>query len=191
MNVKECNPPLIYYSIFKTKIGWCGLLRSERGILRIFIGCPKSGQLLKQITHEFGNNIVRAPAKEAMVDKIKRYCAGEKVIFDKSAVDWSLLTPFQKSVFKEAMKIPYGAVEAYSGLARKSGCPNGSRAVGNALAKNPFPLVVPCHRIIRGDGRLGGFSAWGGIALKERLLKLEGVMINGWVESSMKKEKSM
>ena len=153
------------------------MLRSERGILRLFIGCSKREQLLKQITHEFGNSIVRTPAKEDMVAKIKRYCAGEKVIFDKCALDWSLLTLFQQRVFKEAKKIPYGAVEAYSGLARKSGCPNGSRAVGNALAKNPFPLVVPCHRIIRGDGRLGGFSAWGGIALKERLLKLEGVKV--------------
>lgn len=177
MRVKECNPPLIDYSLFKTKIGWCGLLRSEKGILRLFIGCPKRGQLLKQITHEFGNSIVRTPATGEMIDKIKRYCAGEKVIFDECAVDRSLLTPFQQKVLKAAMKIPYGAVETYSGLARKAACPNGSRAVGNALAKNPFPLVVPCHRIIRGDGRLGGFSAWGGIALKERLLKLEGVKV--------------
>ena len=179
MSVKECNPPLIYYSIFKTKIGWCGLLRSEKGILRLFIGCPKREQLLKQILHDFGNSVVRAPVEEDMVDKIKRYCSGEKVVFDKCALDWSLLTPFQQRVLKEAMKIPCGAVETYSGLARKSGCLNGSRAVGNALAKNPFPLVVPCHRIIRGDGRLGGFSAWGGITLKEKLLKLEGVMFNG------------
>ena len=175
MSGKEYDTPLILYSIFKTKIGWCGLLRSEKGILRLFIGCPKRGQLLKQITHEFGNSIMRAPVEEDMVDKIKRYCSGEKVVFDKCALDWSLLTPFQQRVLKEAMKIPCRTTETYSGLARKSGCLNGSRAVGNALAKNPFPLVVPCHRIIRGDGRLGGFSAWGGIALKERLLKLEGV----------------
>ena len=176
MRMKECKSSLIYYSLFKTKIGWCGLLRSESGIVRIFIGCPKREQLLKQILHDFGNSVVRAPAAVDMVDKIKRYCSGEKVVFDKCAVDWSLLTPFQQRVFKEAMKIPFGVVETYSGLARKSGCPNGSRAVGNALAKNPFPLVVPCHRIVRKTGEPGGFSAWGGIALKERFLKLEGVM---------------
>ena len=127
MRVKECNPPLIDYSLFKTKIGWCGLLRSEKGILRLFIGCPKRGQLLKQITHEFGNSVVRTPATGEMIDKIKRYCAGEKVIFDECAVDRSLLTPFQQKVLKAAMKIPYGAVETYSGLARKAACPNGSR----------------------------------------------------------------
>jgi len=179
MSGKEYDTPLILYSIFKTKIGWCGLLRSEKGILRLFIGCPKREQLLKQILHDFGNSVVKAPATGEIINRIKRYCSGEKVIFDKCVVDWSLLTPFQQRVFKEAMKIPCGAVETYSGLARKSGCPNGSRAVGNALAKNPFPLVVPCHRIIRGDGRLGGFSAWGGITLKEKLLKLEGVMFTG------------
>ena len=167
----------VTHALFKTKIGWCGLLRSERGILRLFIGYPKREQLLKQITKEFGNSIVKTPATGEMIHKIKGFCAGEKVIFSKCAVGWSILTPFQKRVFKETLKIPYGTTETYSGLARKSGCPNGSRAVGNALANNPFPLVVPCHRIIRRDGRLGGFSAWGGIALKERLLKLEGVNV--------------
>jgi len=175
MKCKRYDISIIFYSLFKTTIGWCGLLRSERGILRLFIGCPKREQLLKQILQEFGNSIVRAPATGEMIDKIKSYCSGEKVIFDKCAVDWSLLSPFQQKVFKAAIRIPYGTVETYASLARKVGCPNGSRAVGNALARNPFPLVVPCHRIIRGDGKLGGFSAWGGIALKERLLNLEGV----------------
>ncbi len=191
MSLKESKLPLVCYSLFKTRIGWCGLLKSESGISRIFIGYPQQEQLLKRITHEFGNRIVRAPAKEDLVDEIKSYCSGEKIIFDKRALNWFLVTSFQRRVFKAAMRIPYGTTETYSGLAQKSGCPNGSRAVGNALADNPFPLVVPCHRIIRGDGRLGGFSARGGILLKERLLKLEGVMINGWVESSMKKKKSM
>ena len=167
----------VTYALFKTNIGRCGLLRSERGILRLFIGYPKREQLLKQITKEFGNSIVKTPTPGEMIRKIKGFCAGEKVIFDKCDLDWSFISPFQKRVFKETMKVPYGAVETYSGLARKAGCPDGSRAVGNALANNPFPLVVPCHRIIRTDGRMGGFSAWGGVALKERLLKLEGVKI--------------
>lgn len=175
MSSKEGDLSCIPYALFKTRIGWCGLLRSKRGILRLFIGYLEREQLLKQILNEFGNSIKKSPATGDIIDKIKRYCSGEKIIFDKYAVDWSLLTPFQRKVLKATMKVPYGTVETYGGLAKKAGCPSASRAVGGALARNPFPLVIPCHRIVKGNGSLGGFSAGGGIALKERLLKLEGV----------------
>lgn len=168
----------MHYSMFKTTIGWCGLLRWERGIVRLYIGCPEREKLLNQITRECGHSVLRAPAKGELVDRIKSYCSGEKVFFDPCDLDWSFKTSFQKRVYQAVMNIPYGTTETYGGLARKCDCPSGSRAVGNALASNPFPLVVPCHRIIRRDGRLGGFSAWGGVALKESLLKLEGVMIH-------------
>jgi methylated-DNA-[protein]-cysteine S-methyltransferase len=108
-----------------------------------------------------------------VIDKIKRYCSGENVSFAGCKMDWSSLSPFQQKVLKPAMKIPYGTVETYGSLARKIGCPRGSRAVGSALAQNPFPLVIPCHRIIRGDGKPGGFSAGGGVVLKKKLLQME------------------
>jgi methylated-DNA-[protein]-cysteine S-methyltransferase len=88
-------------------------------------------------------------------------------------MDWSSLTPFQHKVLKETMKIPYGTVTTYGNLSLKIRCPGGFRAVGNALAKNPFPLLVPCHRIVRSDGKIGGFSAGRGKKLKEKLLRME------------------
>jgi len=174
MSNKNRYYPLRSYTIFKTRIGWCGVVNAQKGALRILIGYPKQKQLLIQILHEFGTNVIKAPTTGGIVEKIKRYFSGEKG-FLRCAIDWSSLSPFQRKVFKVAMKVPYGTIETYGNLAKKAGCPNGSRAVGRALSRNPFSLVIPCHRIIRGDGTLGGFSAVGGIKLKRKLLKLEGV----------------
>lgn len=190
MNSKKSNLSPVCYSVFKTAIRWCGLLRSKKGIIiRLFVGYKERDQLLKQILHEFGSGLERTPATGEIMDKIKRYCSGEKIIFEKNDLNWSLLTPFQQKVFKAAMRIPYGTVETYASLARKAGCPNSSRAVGNALARNPFPLLIPCHRIVRGDGKLGGFSAGGGIALKRKLLELEKLSVANRIKSGAKKGK--
>lgn len=80
-------------------------------------------------------------------------------------------TEFQKLVWKETMKIPYGYTATYKEIAERIGNPKSYRAVGNALGKNPLPIIIPCHRVIKGDGKLGGFT--GGINLKKFLLKLE------------------
>ena len=84
---------------------------------------------------------------------------------------------FEKSVLREVKKIPFGKTASYKEIARKAGRPQSFRAVGRAVAKNPIPLVIPCHRVIRSDGTLGGFSAVGGKRLKKRMLELEGIKI--------------
>jgi len=108
-----------------------------------------------------------------IIQKLRHYCSGQKVSLSRVPMDWSSLTPFERKVLRAAARIPYGSVVTYGGLARKIGSPRSARAVGNALAKNPFPLFVPCHRIIKGDGSIGGFSARKGIILKKRLLNME------------------
>ena len=82
-------------------------------------------------------------------------------------------TDFQVSVWKEIAKIPYGEIRTYKDLAIAIGKPNSSRAVANACGKNPYPLTIPCHRVIRTDGKLGGYSGEGGIKIKKKLLKQE------------------
>ena len=84
-------------------------------------------------------------------------------------------TPFEKNIWDTAQKIPYGQTLTYGELASKSGYPRACRAAGNALGKNPLILIIPCHRIIKSDGRLGGFSA--GLNLKKRLLDLESARV--------------
>ena len=172
INEERCHF-FITYSLFPTAIGWCGALTAQSGLLRLYVGYTKRNQLLNQMVGVVGCSMEKVPATGVVIDTIKRYCSGEKVSFEGCKMDWSSLSPFQQKVLKAAMKIPYGSVETYGSLARKVGCPRGSRAVGNALAHNPFPLVIPCHRIIRGDGKPGGFSAAGGVVLKNKLLEME------------------
>ena len=84
-------------------------------------------------------------------------------------------TNFQRTVWKEISKIPFGETRTYKDLAIAISKPNSSRAVANACGKNPYPVIIPCHRVIRSDGKLGGYSGVGGVKKKKELLKLENV----------------
>jgi methylated-DNA-[protein]-cysteine S-methyltransferase len=108
---------------------------------------------------------------------IKNYFAGKVTHFGARdldvPLDLSFHTPFRQAVLDACRKVPYGNTASYQDLARAVGSPNATRAVGTAMANNPMPLIVPCHRILRADGSLGGFSAPDGANLKRRLLNLE------------------
>ena len=171
-NLKD-NQSSTSYTLFKINIGWCGVIENKKGMRRILIGYSNQNQLIEHITEEFGKVLTKKNPTGKLIKSIKRYCLGEKISFEIYKMDWSSLTPFQYAVLNETMKIPYGTVDTYGSLARKIGFPRGFRAVGNALSKNPFPLLVPCHRVVRGDGTIGGFSAGGGKKLKENLLRME------------------
>jgi methylated-DNA-[protein]-cysteine S-methyltransferase len=90
-------------------------------------------------------------------------------------VDLSVVGPFERRVLEQLRAIPRGQVRTYREVARALGRPGAARAVGQACARNPIPLIIPCHRVVRSDGRLGGYSLRGGVALKRRLLVWEGV----------------
>ena len=105
--------------------------------------------------------------------QIRRFLEGEAVDFSLSALDVNICGAFQQSVLRLAFQIPRGKVSTYGALADRLGRPRAARAVGTALARNPFPIVIPCHRAIRGDGTLGGFG--GGLEMKRALLEMEGV----------------
>jgi len=105
--------------------------------------------------------------------RLRAFCAGEDVVFDLSVVDLDRCGPFQRAVLRAEHGIPRGSVSTYGRIAARIGHPGASRAVGTALARNPFPLVVPCHRAVREGGALGRFR--GGAAMKRRLLEMEGV----------------
>jgi len=109
-------------------------------------------------------------------ERIAKLYFGKKENVDLSLLNLSKLTDFSAKVLKQAYKIPRGKVATYSGLAAKLGKPRAARAVGTALANNPFPVIIPCHRVIRADGSLGGFG--GGLEMKRELLDREGVALN-------------
>jgi methylated-DNA-[protein]-cysteine S-methyltransferase len=116
------------------------------------------------------------PAIAELGGQIQRFLRGEAVRFDLEVVALDRCSAFQRRVLSAEHEIPRGWVSTYGRIARHLGVPGGARAVGRALAHNPFPLIVPCHRAIQSDGGLGGFQ--GGLEMKRALLKLEGVKVS-------------
>ena len=115
----------------------------------------------------------KTPLLEGAEAQLLEYCAGERQVFDLPLDPAG--TQFQKKVWAALRDIPFGEVRSYADLARAVNCPRGFRAVGGANARNPLPILIPCHRVIGADGGLGGYL--GGAALKRALLEGEGVKI--------------
>jgi len=149
---------------------------SEIKIQRIFLSDPeqnseiKARESFKQI--ELGSNSSIA----LLGEKIQRFLKGEKVEFDLDLLDFNRCLQIQKRVLIAEYGIPRGWVSTYKRIANHIGIFNGARVVGNALARNPFPIVIPCHRAIKTNGNLGGYQ--GGINMKRKLLEMEGIEIS-------------
>lgn len=117
-----------------------------------------------------------SPVVADLVGRMGRFLAGEAVDFDLGIVALEQCSVFQARVLRAEYRIPRGWVSTYGGIARHLGVPRGARAVGGALARNPFPIIIPCHRAVRSDGRLGGFQ--GGLEMKRALLAFEGIEVS-------------
>ena len=127
-----------------------------------------------QVVTLFPNSQTAACSEiDAIADDIERFFSGEDLQFSLEIVRMDLYSEFQQEVLRAEHGIPRGAVSTYQRIARHVGRPRGARAVGNALAMNPFPLIIPCHRAIRTDLYIGGYQ--GGIKMKRTLLKMEGI----------------
>lgn len=157
--------------VFETCLGWMAVVGSPFGLQRVILPhCSKSA-ILEQISQNswsLGDN--KYPELSGLAKDIRRYLEGKEVAFH-YRLDLMTATEFQKRVWCVVKRIPYGQTRSYLWVAGVLGLPGGARAVGQALARNPLPIIVPCHRVINSDGSLGGFS--GGIELKWRLLQIE------------------
>ncbi|HEY5139779.1 MAG TPA: methylated-DNA--[protein]-cysteine S-methyltransferase [Methylococcales bacterium] len=177
-------------SIFPTKWGYFGLAATENGVLktclplksrsavekemvkvgRMGIGCSHQSSLKGWYYEEPTFPKWLKPLEEA----ITAYFEGTySSIFTEIPVDLSMVNPFGRAVLTACRQIPCGQTLTYTQLAKLAGKPKAIRAVATAVANNPIPLIIPCHRVIRSDGGLGGFSAPGGIKCKQKLLDLE------------------
>ena len=114
------------------------------------------------------------PAIATAIDRLKSALAGEPASLAEVALDLDRIPEFDGRVYQSARTIPSGRVRTYGEIAAEVGVPGAAREVGAALARNPFPLIVPCHRVVAAGGKLGGFSAAGGAITKRRLLEIEG-----------------
>jgi len=147
-----------------------GLGGSESGLALLTL--PKSSReaVLSEIK-EFANDAVEdTSAFHDLTHRLQSYFDGEKASFPDS-LDLSGATAFYQNVWNATRSIPYGETRTYAWVAQQIGNPRASRAVGGALARNPLPIIVPCHRVVASNGNLGGFG--GGLALKKRLIELE------------------
>jgi len=161
----------IYRSVFPAAFGWCGLVAGEKELKRFILPLHSKELVISIIsfpTHERSNLLIEAQKM------VKNYFKGKKVAFD-LPLDRSGFSSFQEQVYALTKMIPYGEVKTYGKIALGIGKPKASRAVGAALSQNPLPLFIPCHRVIRKDGGLGGFSCPDGVRMKTTLLTLEGV----------------
>lgn len=164
------------FALFETPIGSCGI--AWRGDRIVGTSLPESTSDLtaRRITARFPDLLERAPSPAArtMIGAIVRLLEGEAVAFDTSPLDLDGMDAFEAAVYEVALAIPPGETRTYGDIARSIGAPGAARAVGRALGRNPFPIVIPCHRVMAAEGGSGGFSAPGGIDTKLKMLNIEG-----------------
>jgi O-6-methylguanine DNA methyltransferase len=163
----------LYYDSIDLPIGPAFAAATREGLCLLDLNPPSFGEFMEDVEARFGAKPVEdgRPFLTLWRD-LKSYFAGEPVSFTQKL--YLRGTDFQKTVWRELLKIPYGNVRSYKWLAAMAGNPKAARAVGNALNGNKIPVIIPCHRIIESSGGLGGFGS--GIELKKRLLQLEGVL---------------
>ena len=163
------------YAIFLTAWGWAGFVADRKG-LRIFI-LPEERKedVLFRIRKELKCNSLFENNRgwESLIKKVKEYYSGKKIDFTDCRLYLDIYTNFQKKILQTVKGIPYSEIRTYKETAEAAGYPRAYRAVGNTMRNNPLPLIIPCHRVIKSDGSLGGFSGKEGIALKRKMIGLE------------------
>jgi O-6-methylguanine DNA methyltransferase len=161
------------YVIFKTKFGYFGLAGTESALCRTYLPEPNSTSLRRRLQKDLPGAEFDENYFEDLQEQITGYFEGARVDFSRVPVALDGLSVFSRKVLTACKKVKTGRTITYAELAKKADRPNASRAVGGTMARNPLPLIIPCHRVIRTDGKMGGFSAPGGIFLKKKMLKLE------------------
>ncbi|HEY9498463.1 MAG TPA: methylated-DNA--[protein]-cysteine S-methyltransferase [Terrimesophilobacter sp.] len=161
----------IAYRTIDTPVGVLLLAATERGIVRVAFESEGHDAVLAVLADKVSPRILKSPRRlDAPATELDEYFAGRRTAFD-LPLDLSLSKGFRRDVLEHLRNIGYGHTESYSEVALAAGNPRAVRAVGSACATNPLPVVVPCHRVLRSDGSLGGYL--GGLEAKRTLLALE------------------
>jgi methylated-DNA-[protein]-cysteine S-methyltransferase len=180
------------FAIRRAPLGWLGVAWGEHGLVRVLVAEPDAVTCARRLETEHGASAAVAPSHEegALLDALVAVLEGEASSLDAVVLDERGLSPFRRTVAAEARRLRAGEVVTYGALAVRVGSPGAARAVGSAMAANPFPLVVPCHRVVASGGRLGGFSLPGGEATKRWLLEQERVRLRGASERPADRERA-
>lgn len=173
--------PAIKYARFDTVLGRCGIVWTNRGIARIQLPERDEELALRRLAHGGGTQTDPPEPIVATIRDIVLHLGGQPQDFSGVELDLNGVAGFPRRVYAAARKIEAGRTATYGEIAELAGSPGQARAVGRALGANPIPLVVPCHRVVASGGRMGGFSAPGGVVTKAKLLAIEGVgLALGW-----------
>ncbi len=168
--------PDVAYAELDSPVGRLLAATTSRGLVTLSYEDHEGGAdaVLDRLAARVSPRILEAPARlDAVRRELDEYFAGARTRFD-VPLDWALAGPFARRILAATAAIPFGEVRSYAQVATEAGSPRGSRAAGNALGSNPIPIVVPCHRVLRSGGALGGYT--GGVERKQVLLRLEGVL---------------
>ncbi|HWL09805.1 MAG TPA: methylated-DNA--[protein]-cysteine S-methyltransferase [Planctomicrobium sp.] len=160
-------------SVFKTDLGWVGFIGTEQGLVSLTFGQGSRQETLDTLK---AVSVSRTGLPDWMDDArelLTAYARGESVDISQIPLNITHRTPFEKRVREQLLRIGYGQTISYGELAAAAGKPRAARAVGTVMSRNPIPLVIPCHRVLGAQGKLGGYSAPSGLEMKRRLLQLE------------------
>ena len=165
---------MIYYTKFKSPIGTLGLVCDDEYLLRILL--PNEEISVQNLQKLYPTEVITENNSgfKDVISQLTEYFDGKRKQFDiKTKME---ITSFYKKALSEVVKVPYGTTLSYGKIAQQINSPKAARAVGTANARNPLPIIIPCHRIITKNGKLGGYA--GGLKMKEYLLDLESKNIN-------------
>lgn len=166
------------HTLFTTDFGTCALSWGEEGLTGFQLPDETDAKTRARISAKDGADEAAGTVPAwvgEVIRKVRLHLSGKPQDFTGTPIAWRQVSGFQKSVYVEARGIGAGEIRSYGDIsAALSLGPEGARAVGAALGSNPWPLIVPCHRVVSADGKMTGFSAPGGVRTKTRLLVLEG-----------------
>lgn len=167
------------FTLFETAIGLCGALWGEGGILGLQLPEADEARARNRLIRRFADAVEAVPPPEIAdaIGRIQALLAGQSADLTGIRLDMTEVSGFERQVYAVARTIPPGQTLTYGDVATRIGEKTLAQAVGRALGRNPFPIVVPCHRVVAADGKPGGFSAPGGAQTKLRLLQIEGAPV--------------
>lgn len=175
------------YCLFETSLGACGIAwrqaansNSQAAVTHIQLPEATPQATASRIARKASSHQRSTPPPEiaAIIEKIRKHLQGEVQDFRSVALDLENVEPFFRQIYEATREIPPGQTRTYGEIAKAVGQPTAAQDVGQAMAKNPVPIIIPCHRVSAAGGKLGGFSAPGGPATKAKLLALEGAPVN-------------
>jgi methylated-DNA-[protein]-cysteine S-methyltransferase len=166
----------VQISTVETSLGWLGIATQGDELLKVSLAYRTATEAEKLLRKGLSPSDITKSAMRDLQRRLRLYCDGQADDFLDIKVADENLSPFLARVRRICRQIPYGETLSYGELAAKAGSARAARAVGNCMATNPTPIVVPCHRVVYSDGSIGHYSAAGGQRLKERLLVLEGAV---------------